>query len=318
MVTIFLLARAANSAASLTRFARSAPENLVDQVCQIRAGETRGTARDDHRIDVFSRRYLAHMYFKNMRTTAYVGQRHHHLAVESTGAQQGRVEHVWPVCGGDDDNAFVAFETVHFHQQLVQRLLAFIVTAAEAGAAMTPDGIDFVDEDDAGRMFLGLVEHITYARGADTDEHFDEVGAGNCEKRHLGFTRDGFRQQGFTGTGRTDHQHAARNLAAEFLELGRVAQEFDQFGDLFLGFVDAGDIVEIDVDLVFAQIAPRPLPPPCIWRMKKIHRPISTINGNQLINMCPSNDGGSGGLPRTATSARSRSPIKALLLVSGL
>ena len=38
--------------------------------------------------------------------------------------------------------------------------------------------------------------------------------------------------------------------------------------------------------------APLP-PPPCIWRMKKIHNPISNSNGNQLINNCISKDGDS-------------------------
>ena len=61
-------------------------------------------------------------------------------------------------------------------RELVQRLLALVVAAAEAGAAMTADGVDFVDEDDAGRVLLGLLEHVAHAAGADADEHLDEVG----------------------------------------------------------------------------------------------------------------------------------------------
>ena len=106
-----------------------------------------------------------------------------------------------------------------------------------------------------GACFLGLLEHVAHARGADADEHLDEVGAGDREERHLGLAGDGLGQQRLTGTRRADHQHAARNLAAELLELARVAQEVDQFGHLFLGLVDAGDVVEGDVDLVFAEQA---------------------------------------------------------------
>jgi hypothetical protein len=65
------------------------------------------------------------------------------------------------------------------------------VTAAEAGAAMTADRVDLVDEDDAGRVLLGLLEHVAHARGADADEHLDEVRTGDREERHLGLAGDG-------------------------------------------------------------------------------------------------------------------------------
>ena len=42
-------------------------------------------------------------------------------------------------------------------------------------AAMAADRIDLVDEDDAGRVLLGLLKHVTHARCADTDEHLDEI-----------------------------------------------------------------------------------------------------------------------------------------------
>ena len=106
-----------------------------------------------------------------------VGDRHHDLAVETTRAQQGRVKHVGAVCRRDDDDAFIGFKAVHFHQQLVQRLLAFVVGIAEAVATATSDSVDFVDEDDARRVLLGLFEHVAHAACANADEHFDKVRA---------------------------------------------------------------------------------------------------------------------------------------------
>ena len=121
--------------------------------------------------------------------------RHHDLAVEAAGTQQRRVEHVGPVGRGDDDDALVRLEAVHLDQELVQRLLALVIAAAEAGAAMTADGVDFVDEDDAGRVLLGLLEHVAHAARADADEHLDEVGARDGEERHIGLAGDGARGQ---------------------------------------------------------------------------------------------------------------------------
>jgi hypothetical protein len=50
--------------------------------------------------------------------------------------------------------------------------------------------------------------------------------------------------QRLAGAGRADQQRTARNLAAEPLELLRIAQELDDLLEVLLGFVDAGDILE--------------------------------------------------------------------------
>jgi hypothetical protein len=138
----------------------------------------------------------------------------------------------------------VAFEAVHLDQHLVQRLLALVVATAEAGTAMAADRIDFVDEDDARRVLLGVLEHVANAGRADADEHFDEVGTGNAEERHLGFAGDRLREQGLAGT--RDCRPSARpwDAAAELLELRGIAQEIDNFLDLFLGLVATGDVGE--------------------------------------------------------------------------
>jgi hypothetical protein len=136
---------------------------------------------------------------------------------------------------------------------LVQRLFAFVMTAAETGAAVTADCIDFVDEDDARRVLLSLVEHVADARGADADEHFHEVRTGNREERHFRLAGDRACEQRLARTGRADHQDATRDLAAQALELARVFEEFDDLDDLFFRFVDTRDVSERDLHLVFAQ-----------------------------------------------------------------
>ncbi|OIQ67461.1 hypothetical protein GALL_509590 [mine drainage metagenome] len=166
------------------------------------------------------------------------------MAVETARAQQRRVEHVRPVGRRDQDHAFIGLEAVHLDQQLVQCLFALIIAAAEAGAAMPADRVDFVDEDDAGRILLGLFEHVPDTRGADADKHLDEVRARDGEERHIGFARDRARDQRLAGTGRADQQYTARNPPAEPLVLSGIAQEFDDFLQILLGLVDAGDVLK--------------------------------------------------------------------------
>ena len=162
------------------------------------------------------------------------------------GPHQRGVEHVGPVGRGDHDDAGVALEAVHLDEELVQRLLALVVAAAEAGAALASDGVDFVDEHDAGRVLLRLLEHVAHARRADADEHLDEVGAGDREERHLGLAGDRLGEQRLAGARRADHQHAARNAAAQLLELGGIAQELDDLAHFLLRLVAAGDVGERD------------------------------------------------------------------------
>ena len=133
-------------------------------------------------------------------------------------------------------------EAVHLHEDLVEGLLALVVAATEAGAALAADGVDFVDEDDAGSILLRLVEEVADAARADADEHLDELRAGDAEERHARFARNSAREKRLTGTRRAHEQHALGDARAEGGELLRVLEELDDFGELFLRFIDAGDI----------------------------------------------------------------------------
>src|SRR5262249_57588576 len=122
----------------------------------------------------------------------------------------------------------------HLDEQLVERLLALVVAAAEPGAAVAPDGVDLVDEDDARGVLLAVEEEVAHGRRADADEHLDEVRARDREEGHAGLARDRAREQGLAGAGRADEQHALRNASAEARELLRVAQEGDDLFELDL------------------------------------------------------------------------------------
>ena len=145
----------------------------------------------------------------------HVGPVEDHLAVEAPGTQQRRVEHVGAVGRRDDDHVRVRVEAVHLDEDLVQGLLALVVAAAEAGAALAADRVDLVDEDDARRVALGLVEEVADAAGADADEHLHELGAGDAEEGHAGLAGHGAGQERLARARRADQEHAARDARAE-------------------------------------------------------------------------------------------------------
>jgi hypothetical protein len=166
------------------------------------------------------------------------------LPVEAARAQERRIEDVGAVGRGDQDHAAADVEAVHLDQQLVEGLLALVVTAAHAGAAVAAHGVDLVDEDDRRGVLLGLLEEVADAARADTHEHLDEVRPGDGVEGHARLARDRAGEQRLAGAGRTVEQHALRDLGADRLELGRLLKELLDLAELLDRFLTARDVTE--------------------------------------------------------------------------
>jgi hypothetical protein len=211
------------------------------------------------------------VHAEDLLTALHVRARHHHLTVEAAGAQQRRVEHVGPVGGGDQDHALVGLEAVHLDEQLVEGLLALVVSAAEAGAAVTADRVDLVHEDDAGRVLLALLEEVAHARArrrrrtSRRSRSPRSRRTARSPRRRWPWPAASCRCRG------PDEQDALGDLAAELLELLRVLQELDDLPQLFLGLVDTRHVLERHLVLLLEISRARALPndsalapPPCI------------------------------------------------------
>ncbi len=198
-------------------------------------------------VDRPLQRLALRVHLEDLAAAVAVGPVDHDLAVEAAGTQQSRVEDVGTVRGCDQDDVVFHLEAVHLDEELVQRLLALVVSATEAGAAMTADRVDLVHEDDARRRLLRLLEQVTDARGADPDEHLDEVRARDREERHPGFAGDGTREQRLPRARRAVEEHALRDPGTERLELLRVLEELLDLLELLDRLVHTGDVLEADL-----------------------------------------------------------------------
>ena len=88
------------------------------------------------------------------------------------------------------------------------------------------------DENNAGCVFRRLAEQIAHPRGADANEHLDEIGAGNTKERHTGFASHGSRQQCLASPRRADEQHALGQMAAQALIFFRMLEKLDNLDEL--------------------------------------------------------------------------------------
>ena len=108
------------------------------------------------------------------------------------------IQDIHMVSGGNGDDAWVAVKAVRLHQDLVDGLLALVISACKSGATLAADGIDLVDGDDAGGVLLGLGDDVTDARGADSNEPFKELGSGDGDEGDTWITGHGLGEKGLT------------------------------------------------------------------------------------------------------------------------
>ena len=187
------------------------------------------------------------------------------LSVETTWAQQGRIQHVGPVRCPNHYHARLAIKAIHLHQEGIKRLLAFVVTTANPRTALAADGVDFIDKDNTGSQLTRLLKGVPHARGTHADKHLDEVGAADAQEGHPGLPRDGTSEQGLPRSRWTDHEHALGDAGTNFGKALRVLQEVDDLLHLFLGLIAACNVLKRGGFLII-RIQAR-------LRLGKLHRP---------------------------------------------
>ena len=184
------------------------------------------------------------MHLQDFFASLEVGQSHHDLAVEASRTEQCLVKHVGAVCCRNQDDAFVCSEAVHFHEQLVQCLFAFVVPATEACATLATYGVDFVNKQYTRSVLLAGLEQVAHAACAHAHEHFHEVRTRHAEERHSRFASDCACEESLAGTRRPDEKCPLRDSSTERIVFFWVLQELHEFLQVLLGLVATRHVVE--------------------------------------------------------------------------
>src|SRR5882762_11656205 len=148
------------------------------------------------------------------------------------------------------------------------------MTASKAGATLASDGIDLIDEHDARRVLLRLVEQVADAACADTDEHLDELRAGDREERNSRLAGHGLAKQRLASAGRANQEHTLGDARSKRDELFRIFEELHDLGELLLRFLHTRDVSERDGRFVTRAHA-------CARAPKRDHPVVSTLRLSQ-------------------------------------
>ena len=218
----------------------------VGQIGTDAAAGDRGNLLD---VDIVAHANVLQVNLQDFFAARNVGTVDQHVAIEASRSQQRWVECFGPIGGGHHNHSAVTTETIHLDEQGVERLLALVVSTNLSATTGLAEGIQLVDENDARGAAFGLAEHVANAGGTHTNKHFDKVGTAKAEERHTCFAGNRLGEQGLTGTGGTDEQHALRDATTKALVPFWVLEEVDDFPQLVDCFVDAGNFFEGDFDI---------------------------------------------------------------------
>ena len=182
--------------------ARGEERRLVDQVGQIGAREARRAAREHLEVDIGRQRDPPRVDREDLLPPLDVGPRHHHLAVEAAGTEQRGVEHVGRLV------AAIRITPSLVSKPSISTRSWFSVCSRSSWPPPSPaprcrptasiSSMKMMQ----GACFLPCSKRSRTRRGADADEHLDEVRARDREERHVGLAGDGLGEQRLARAGR--------------------------------------------------------------------------------------------------------------------
>ena len=184
------------------------------------------------------------MHLEDTLTPFDIGQVDDYATIETPGAQERRIEHIGSVGRRKKDDTLVTLKTVHLDEKLVERLLTLIVAATETRAAVSANRVDFINKQNAWRVFFALIKEVSHSRGTHPDEHLDKVGTAHRKEGDVGLTSDGLGKKGLPRSRGAQKQRTLGDPAAQLLKPLGILQKLDDLLKLLLGLIRPGDIVK--------------------------------------------------------------------------
>ncbi len=217
---------------------------LSADALDLSAGRARHRLRDLLQVDSARQIHLPRVNLEDVCSRLLVRWRKFNLAVDAAGAQKRRVEDVDSIGRHNDLNVLRGLEAVELIEKLQHGTLDFGVAAAASAAfnATRADRVDFVHEDDAGRVFASHDEQFADHSRTFADELLHEFRSGDADERALGVVGDGARQKRLPRTRRPVEQNALGLSDAQRVKELRVLHgQLDDLLDLLNLLVEAAD-----------------------------------------------------------------------------
>ncbi len=141
---------------------------LIDHIRQIRSNRSRSRQRDLIQIHGIIHPHILGMHLQDFHSSLQIRLIYDNSSIKTSRTKKSLIQNLRPVGSRKNNNTFLAVKTIHFRQQLIQRLLSLLVPATVFGIPAPTDGIYLVNEHDTWSVFLCFLEQITHAGSAHT------------------------------------------------------------------------------------------------------------------------------------------------------
>ncbi len=141
----------------------------------------------------------------------------------------------------------VAVKAIHFHQNLIEGLLAFVVTSTQTGAALPAHSVNLIyKKDGGGRLFSG-VKGITSPGSSYAYEHLHKFRSRQVKKWHPRLSRYRSGQQGLTSSRRAHKKDASGNFGSHIKIFLGSLEKADYFLEFLFGLFQPSHVPEADL-----------------------------------------------------------------------
>ena len=121
-----------------------------------------------------------------------IGQTEFHLAVQSTGTDQSRIEYIGSIGRHENLNVAARFKAIELGTNLQHGPLHFIVAALFVDVTTRPsNSVDLIKEDDTGGLGPGNLEKFADHASTFTNVLFHQLTANDADKASIGAIGDG-------------------------------------------------------------------------------------------------------------------------------
>mmetsp|Transcript_10573 Transcript_10573/g.65020 ORF Transcript_10573/g.65020 Transcript_10573/m.65020 type:complete len:789 (-) Transcript_10573:618-2984(-) len=217
---------------------------LVHEILKVGSCETRGTPGHFFQVHVLAQLFAFRVHLQDLDASLQIRPVHGDLPVKAPRTEQGLVQHVRSVGGRKNDHPSVTLKPVHLREQLVDRLLPFVVASTHTCSTLPAHRVDLVDEHNARGLGLGFLEEVTYPGGAHANKEFHELRGSTGEEGHAGLAGDRLGQERLSRTRRAHEEASLGNLCSQSRVLVRTLEEVHDFLKLDLGPVHPSHVVK--------------------------------------------------------------------------
>merc|ERR1719180_619234 len=155
------------------------------------------------KVNIFSQGHFSCVDAKDSALGLLVWEREHNFPVNSARSDQGGVKGLNPIGRHDHLGVSACIKSIQLVEQFQHCPLDLSLSSAVAVVPFGPHGINLINEDNGGTMFISHPEQLSHQLRTVSKVLLDQLTSNHSEEGCAGLVGDGLGQQGLASARRT-------------------------------------------------------------------------------------------------------------------